>query len=92
MIQFENRFMMDDKMLKEYVCKVLLKKNRTKAILISAIALVLTLLYVFQGKEVQAAMFGTCFLFTFLVTVSSPYTMIKQIKEADRQIHKGKKI
>lgn len=90
-IQFENKYFATDKMLSEYVLKVLLKKQRTTAIVFSVIAGITLLFTLYRSSYVLSAMLGVCLLLMLSVAIFSPILAIRQIKESTKRINNGQK-
>jgi hypothetical protein len=88
-LKFENRYIITDEMLSEYVRKVLCRKIRFWGLIISAAALIMLVITLSDHSYILAAVFGTCLIIAGAVTIATPSLTLKQLKETGRRVHNG---
>ena len=89
--RFINRYTSNDKMLKEYINKVLLRKINIVGITIAVIGAVNTALSLYRADDFWVGLYGGCTLVCLLTLIISPWLSLRQFKETERRIHNGKK-
>lgn len=89
-IKFENRYIVTDEMLSEYVYKVLCRRIQRMSIAIFILSLIMLLFTVSDGDGVLSAVFGVCLVIAVTELLAVPPAMIRQLKENGRRIHNGK--
>lgn len=87
--QYENRYLANDKMLSEYVRKVLYKNLRTTAFIFSAFAGIMLLYTSHRNSDVLSAILVMSLLLMLSVAILSPILAIRQIKESSKRITNG---
>lgn len=87
--RYENRYLATDKMLSEYVYKVLYKNLRTTAFIFSALAGIMLLFTLHRNSDVQSAIFGMSLLIMLSVAILSPILAIRHIKESAKRTSNG---
>ena len=89
-ILFENRYHTDDKMLSEYVHKVLCKRIYLMGAVFAPIAFIMAGITIMKKDYIFAAVFGVClFIIIFTILVTPPLT-IRQLKENNKRLLNGK--
>ena len=89
-ILFENRYHTDDKMLSEYVHKVLCKRIYFMGAVFTPIALIMTGITMVKKDYIFNAVFGVClFIITFTILITPPLT-IRQLIENNKRLLNGK--
>lgn len=91
-MKFENRFYMTDKMLSEYVNKVLWKKYWILGTLLSAFSLAMLIFTCYAGMYSSATVYGTVLFISLGTTILTPLLTKRQIKESGRQIHNTEQV
>lgn len=90
-IEFENKYYSNDKMLSEYINKIILKEFKIKGFLVGAGAVLLLVISLMQNDKVWAGVSGTTLFIVIMVLVLTPSMTLKQLKESDKKIHRSKK-
>ena len=89
-ILFENRYHTHDKMLSEYVHKVLCKRIFIMGAVFIPIAFIMTGFTMMKKDYIFTAVFGVClFIITFTILITPPLT-IRQLKENNKRLLNGK--
>lgn len=89
-ILFENRYHTHDKMLSEYVHKVLCKRIYFMGAVFIPIAFIMTGITIMKKDYIFTAVFGVClFIITFTILITPPLT-IRQLKENNKRLLNGK--
>lgn len=91
-MNFENRFYMTDKMLSEYVYKVLWKKYWILGSLLSAFSLIMLILTYHVRVYSSVAVYGTVLFISLFTTFLTPFLTKRQMKESGRRIHNGENV
>ena len=89
-ILFENRYYTDNKMLSEYVHKVLCKRIYFMGAVFAPIAFIMAGITMMKKDYIFTAVFGVClFIIIFTILVTPPLT-IRQLKENNKRLLNGK--
>ncbi|MTK07851.1 MAG: YcxB family protein [Hungatella sp.] len=89
-ILYENRYDTDDKMLSEYVHKVLCKRIYFMGAVFAPIAFIMIGITMMKKDYIQVAVFGVClFILIFTILITPPLT-IRQLKESNKRLLNGK--
>jgi len=91
-IVFENKYYSNDDMLSEYINKVILKKIKIQGFVIATVALIMVVFSVIRNNTVYTAIYGVVLFITVTVLLLTPSMTLKQLKESDKKIHRGKKL
>jgi hypothetical protein len=88
-ILFENRYQTDDKMLSEYVHKVLCKKIYAMGAVFAPIAFAMTVITMVKQEYILAAVFGVCLFINIITILFTPPLTIRQLQESSKRLHNG---
>lgn len=90
---YENRYFVTDKMLFEYICKVLYKGLRTSAFIFSVIAGILLLFTLYQSPFVLSNIVKVFLLLILMlsIVIFAPIYALWQMKENSKRINNGQK-
>jgi hypothetical protein len=90
-IAFENKYYSNDKMLSEYINKVILKGLKFWGRIVAAGALLLLIYGIVQKNQVYIAIYAVVLFIVVAVIVFTPSMTLKELKESDKKIHRRKK-
>ena len=82
---FENEYMMETKLFKEYVYNVLCKKTIITGLIVMVIGI---LFYIFIGKE-KATIIITAAIIAGITSILTPIITTKQLEESEKRLNNG---
>ena len=82
---FENEYMMETKLFKEYVYNVLCKKTIITGLIVMVIGI---LFYIFIGKE-KATIIITAAIIAGITSILTPIITTKQLEDAEKRLNNG---
>lgn len=89
-MQYENRYVISDQMMADYIRKVLCRNIRLTGLVfspVSAVALAFTLV---DGMYILAGVFGVCLVIMVAVPLLTPPLTLRQMRDASEKLHGGK--
>ncbi|MBE5979170.1 MAG: YcxB family protein [Paenibacillaceae bacterium] len=89
-ILFENRYYTADKMLSEFVHKVLCKRIYSMGAVFAPTAFIMTGIAMVKQDYILAAVFGVCLSILIITILITPPLTIRQLKESNKRMFNGK--
>lgn len=89
-ILFENRYKTDDRMLSEYVHKILCRKIYFMGAIFAPISFIMAGITLAKQDYILAAVLGVCLFITIVTMLITPPLTIRQLKEYDKRLNNGK--
>lgn len=88
---FENRFYVTDKMIKEYIKKIVCKKLILMGAIISTLGIFLSVLSYAKGNKFMLGLYLTTAAISMVTTILTPMATFKEAKKNQEALHNGKR-
>ena len=89
-MQYENRYVISDHMMEEYIRKVLCRKISLVGLIFSLVSATMLALTLAEGRYVLAAVFGVCLAIMLAVLLLTPPLTLRQMRDASEKLHGGR--
>lgn len=89
-LKFENRFYSDDKIMSEYVHKVLCRRLYVLGTLVIIGSLIAMAFAWLNNNYIMTAVYAVCLFISSFVVITVPHLTLKQLKDAEKRLHNGK--
>lgn len=89
-MQYENRYVLSDQMMSDYIRKVLCRDIRLAGTVLSLVSAVMLVLTLAEGSYVLAAVFGVCLLIVAPASLLTPFLTLQQMRDASEKLHGGR--
>ncbi|HCT93048.1 MAG TPA: hypothetical protein DF613_16940 [Lachnospiraceae bacterium] len=87
---YENRYVISDQMMDEYIRKVLCRNIRLAGLVFALVSAVMLVFTIVDGMYVLAAVFGVCLIIMVAVPLLTPPLTRRQMRDASEKLHGGR--